>query len=1025
MSRPRHAAALFGWLLTAPGLALAPAACGVPAPCNDPAALCLVLDEPVRVQFGFDPDALAHVDLDRDGHRDLIGASDRAGSLTVLWGSAEGLGADASTWSISQELTGVVVADLDDDGWLDLATALPRADAVAVLHGRGGRSFAAVERHAAGSAPRALLAVDLDPAGPPALVTANAGDGTISVLHRLVAEPPLAVGPDPRSLAAGDLDGDGHLDLAVALAGADAVQVLRGDGRGELLVGPRHAVGVAPYAVVVADLDADGHADLATADALDDTVSVLWGDGAGDLRGRAVWPTVAMPRALVVVAPPDELPVLGVLSETTLTIERLDPRDGRVAAGATAASPRALAAGDEGAFLYGVPGRIGVMLPAPGLVVTATWHEPDVSGAWPIDLAGDGRDVLAVQPSGSDPRSLALWGPDVGGFDIVPTGLIDPIEGVRVGDLDGDGRRDLIAWSIWDMSAALRQADDAWPSGPVPRIIATPLAVAVADVDGDGRDEVLNLYGTGLSVYASDDAGQLDVAHSLELDPWRDILAVVDRGDAEAGLILGGDDGLLVFDRLADPPRALDVGPLSLWDVDALDFDGDGRFDAVLCAKEGLFTISDVFAPTPGALVHVGEQRCRRIEAVDLDGAGGIDLLVGDEVDEHVRLEPWLATGGTWTPVAVHAQVAEDMPALARLDGGLALVSTDTGDLEVSALALGSALSETASVVLDDAPELHIGDLDGDGVVDLLGLGDRLSRTRGDGRGGFGPIEHFERDSRLVASTRHALLADLDRDGADELVLAVLHVDGCELLRVRLDGDAPNVALIATLSPQHHRVRAVDLDGDGVLDLLADRYGRIELAILVGLGDGTFAAPRRTEVEHEAWIEAVFDMDGDGLLDLVSVDGDGTQVLVGRGDGEFAAPRPWAAIVPYQLAAGDFDRDGRADLAILDRTGALLLVPGSGATGGAPRRLLPSGVTAIAAADLDGDGWSELLTASGGANGLGALHVGRADDGFRMLRHRWAARGVRRIGAHDLDGDGRRDIALIDDLGVTFVRQGP
>nr|WP_276598962.1 VCBS repeat-containing protein [Nannocystis sp. SCPEA4] len=964
--------------------------------------------------------------MDGDGRRDLIGASGRAGSLTVSWSAFDGSEASASTWSIGQEIAEVVAADLDGDGNLDLATALPRGDAVAVLRGLGGRTFAGVERHTVGAAPRALLAVDLAPAGPAALVTANAGDGTVSVLHRLVAEPPLPVGLDPRGLAAGDLDGDGHLDLAVALAGADAVQVLRGDGRGGLRNGPRHAVGDAPYAVVVADLDADGHADLATADALDDTVTVLWSDGNGDLRGRAVWPTAPLPRTLVVVTPPAKPPVLGVLSETTLTIQRLDPRDGRVTSGAPVTAPRAIAAGDGDALLYGAPGRLGALAPAPGLVVTPTWHEPDIAGAWPIDLAGDGSDVLAAQLSG-DAGSLALWRPDDGWFDVIPTGLANRIEGVRVGDLDGDGRRDVVAWSLVEMSAALRQDDDTWPIGPVPRSIATPSAVEVADVDGDGRDEVLNLYflGNGLSVYGSDDAGALATLVTIDLDPPRHSLAVVDRGSAEAGLILGGGTGLLVFDRLAAPPRTLDLDPLSLWDLDAVDFDGDDRLDALLCASEGVFAVSDVFAPTPGALVRVREAPCRQTDPVDLDGAGAIDVLVTDTEDAHVRLEPWLATGGTWEPGAALALAAEDIPALARLDDGLALVSAETGDLEVSALALGRGLVETASVELDEAPELLVGDLDGDGAADLLGLGDRLSRARADGRGGLGPLERFGPDDRLVGSFRHAVLADLDSDGADELILAVLHPGGCELLRVRLDGDAPVVASVATLPPEYHHVRAVDLDGDGALDLLADRLGQIELTVLAGRGDGTFAAPRRTAVDHQAWIEAVFDMDGDGRLDLVSVNRDGTQVLAGRSDGTFAAPRPWTAIVPYQLAVGDFDRDGRTDLAIVDGSHQLLLVAGAGATAQAPRRLPPGGVTAIAAADLDGDGWSELLAASGGTNGLGSLHIVRGGEGLRVLRHRWDSRAVLGLGAHDLDGDGRRDIALVDDLGVTFVRQPP
>src|ERR1700687_3449794 len=64
---------------------------------------------------------------------------------------------------------------------------------------------------------------------------------------------------------------------------------------------------------------------------------------------------------------------------------------------------------------------------------------------------------------------------------------------------------------------------------------------------------------------------------------------------------------------------------------------------------------------------------------------------------------------------------------------------------------------------------------------------------------------------------------------------------------------------------------------------------------------------------------ALVDVNGDGVLDLVLVnpDSSGISVLLGNGDGSFQAPRNLSVgLVPISMAIADFNGDGVLDLAV-------------------------------------------------------------------------------------------------------------
>ena len=129
---------------------------------------------------------------------------------------------------------GMVAADVDGDGKLDIVLLDSLANQVMVLRNLltpriiTTNSFSVpVSFSVGGVGPRGLAVQDLDGDGKPEIVAANWGDSTISVLRNIGAAGGLttnsfapavvfATGANPQNMAIADLDGDGRPDLVTA-----------------------------------------------------------------------------------------------------------------------------------------------------------------------------------------------------------------------------------------------------------------------------------------------------------------------------------------------------------------------------------------------------------------------------------------------------------------------------------------------------------------------------------------------------------------------------------------------------------------------------------------------------------------------------------------------------------------------------------------------------------------------------------------------------------------------------------------
>lgn len=217
-------------------------------------------------------------------------------------------------------------------------------------------------------------------------------------------------------------------------------------------------------------------------------------------------------------------------------------------------------------------------------------------------------------------------------------------------------------------------------------------------------------------------------------------------------------------------------------------------------------------------------------------------------------------------------------------------------------------------------------------------------------------------------------------------------------------------------------VRSVDLDGDGLHDLLTvSTIDNVEVWYR-NLGGGSFG-PKQTlsdSFTNPVHIGAA-DLSGDGIVDIYGGStGDGNvHWYLGLGNGEFADPVVLENVSIHFLTrvqAADVDSDGDIDL-LVARNGAGLRWHenlGAGQFQGPPALVVPQVVvTSVQMADMDGDGTLDLVYDEDDTDrfyyhqGLGGGAVGPA------INLGPGTSGGNRIRLIDLDGNGDRDLVYV------------
>ena len=294
--------------------------------------------------------------------------------------------------------------------------------------------------------------------------------------------------------------------------------------------------------------------------------------------------------------------------------------------------------------------------------------------------------------------------------------------------------------------------------------------------------------------------------------------------------------------------------------------------------------------------------------------------------------------------------------------------------------------------------------------------------------GAWGQSIRFTAAPVLPAGILPTSVAAGDFNGDGKPDLAVTNQKG---VSIRLNG-LPGVDYTDSSLTNPVSVAVGDFNGDGKLDLAVVKQTPAIVSVMLGNGDGTFAAAADYPAGTRPQRVVVADVNGDGKADLVVVDrgfgtGSGITVLLGNGNGSFQAPAFFpAGSVAVSVAVGDFNSDGKADLAVANvGSGNLSVLIGNGNGTFQPAVNIDLNLpgisvspTSVVAGDFNLDGKLDLAVSTPDVKNIAVL-LGIGNGAFQAPVHYGLddpnfANADNTLATADLNGDGKPDLVLVN-----------
>ena len=541
--------------------------------------------------------------------------------------------------------------------------------------------------------------------------------------------------------------------------------------------------------------------------------------------------------------------------------------------------------------------------------------------------------------------------------------------GLELADMDNDGDLDLVAgFGSSKNGIFINRVDglETIPSWESEKSEQT-LSVEVGDIDGDGDNDVI--------------FGNADLADEVYLNHDRTVLKDY-----------GWTDGIRANTYVV---KSADVNNDGYMDL----FQGNVNLLADESSTENLdvlfFGTADGLSETPG---WTSNESVNTLDAdwLDIDSDGDLDLYVATSDQDMIfaNEDGNLTAEPIWT--SPYSAYSEDVEvADFNGDGFHDIVvangySSDYSHVYLCCDSLGELYVGWIGLGNRSSLSVDIGDLDGDGLVDLLFTNQDWATTvfHNDGTAGMF-TENQTQSLGLAWAKADAAIGDLNADGCNDVVYAdpkfpnlITYCNGTEngLPTYRKSGSG------WTGWGGTSDVEVGDMDADGDLDVIWSELDR-PLVITI-FEDGAPLTPWKTDVVLSPVDIEIADVTGDGGLDIIAAMSSLTENVVFEsrtdGDGDWVHDQADAfPLDPTQSEDWDGDGFGDNERGLLPDSCVLYRGDSWRDRWGCP--------------DMDGDGQSDLY------------------DAFITQSTQWS----------DVDGDGFGDNWFADGLNETRSNDWP
>jgi FG-GAP-like repeat len=239
--------------------------------------------------------------------------------------------------------------------------------------------------------------------------------------------------------------------------------------------------------------------------------------------------------------------------------------------------------------------------------------------------------------------------------------------------------------------------------------------------------------------------------------------------------------------------------------------------------------------------------------------------------------------------------------------------------------------------------------------------------------------------TQLAGVPGNIAVADLTGDGRPDVIVPDF---GSDLVSIRLNegGDrfGPVKRYAVGLKPSF--IAVGDFNRDGRPDIAVSNAGSGDVSVLINRGNGTFAPAGNLAVSRPGGLSGgsfsvqAIDVNHDGLLDLVTSNSltNDVSVLLGRGNGTFSPAHTYAiagpnsiGLLPFALSAGDLTGAGFPDL-VTGGINSVTVMRNDGFGGFTAEQSYPVGldVACTQLGDFNGDGHPDIV-----ATGTGTLNA--------------------------------------------------